>query len=165
MGTTPEQTSSPDSPARVLQSRDTPYSMQIHPEHCREHEGWGISTARLFIHSHIPFWEWTIPPLSKGCDSQGSTWSCCSARAEKSKPRWNILRRTQMTARGISRAKQKDNTGNTKKPETMEIRGEGGLIQQRRGKSNKMSWARDRSCSHFLGVSALVVGREEGGGC
>ena len=30
MGTTPEQTSSPDSPARVLQSRDTTYSVETH---------------------------------------------------------------------------------------------------------------------------------------
>lgn len=39
----------------------------------------------------------------------------------------------------ISGAKQKENTGNTRKPETMEIRGEEGLTQQRRGKSYKIS--------------------------
>lgn len=30
-----------------------------------------MSTARLFIYSLVPFREWTISPLSKGCDSQG----------------------------------------------------------------------------------------------
>lgn len=39
MGTTPAQILSPDSHAKVLQSRGTPHGVEAHPEHGREPGG------------------------------------------------------------------------------------------------------------------------------